>query len=325
MEKQITFGMLSDELAQAKTNKKEFLKKMDAIIPWNEFIGIIKPYYYKGEYGNKPYDIELMLRIYIIQNCYDLSDMGVMDEILDSRAFSEFCGVSSPDEVPNGDTIGRFRNILVKNHVQEELFIQVAKIMRKRNLILKKGTIVDSTIIESPSSTKNKNKERDPDAHSVKKGNQWHFGYKAHIGADSDTGIVHHLKVTAANKHDVEQVNDLVYGTEEKFFGDSGYLNAEEHFEEGKFENGTENVDFEINQRRGKKKKLDPNDRLAFEIKEYNKSAVRSKVEHVFAVVKRLFKFRRTRYRGLEKQTAKFNIMFALANLYLADRKFLTA
>lgn len=325
MEKQITFGMLSDELAQAKTNKKEFLKKMEAIIPWNEFVEIIRPYYYKGEYGNKPYDIELMLRIYIIQNCYDLSDMGVMDEILDSRAFSEFCGVSAPEEVPNGDTIGRFRNILVKNHVQEELFIRVAQIMKERKLILKKGTIVDSTIIESPSSTRNKNKERDPDAHSVKKGNQWHFGYKAHIGVDKDSGIVHHLKVTSANEHDVKQVNDLVYGTEEEFYGDSGYLNAEEHFEEDTFENGIESVDFEINQRRGKKEKLDPNDRLAFEIEEYGKSAVRAKVEHVFAVVKRLFRYRRTRYRSLEKQTAKLNMMFALANLYLADRKSLSA
>lgn len=325
MEKQITFGMLSDELAQAKTNKKEFLKKMEAIIPWNEFVEIIRPYYYKGEYGNKPYDIELMLRIYIIQNCYDLSDMGVMDEILDSRAFSEFCGVSAPEEVPNGDTIGRFRNILVKNHVQEELFIRVAQIMKERKLILKKGTIVDSTIIESPSSTRNKNKERDPDAHSVKKGNQWHFGYKAHIGVDKDSGIVHHLKVTSANEHDVNQVNDLVYGTEEEFYGDSGYLNAEEHFEEDTFENGIESVDFEINQRRGKKEKLDPNDRLAFEIEEYGKSAVRAKVEHVFAVVKRLFRYRRTRYRSLEKQTAKLNMMFALANLYLADRKSLSA
>ena len=196
MNKQLTFSLISDELAQAKTNKKEFLEKIERIIPFDEWIGIIRPCYYKGEHGNKPYDLELMLRIFLLQNLYDLSDMKVMNEVIDSRAFSDFCGVDSPNQVPDGDTIGRFRNILVENGFQEKLFHQVIDILSEKGLILKRGTIVDSTLIDAPSSTKNKDKKRDKDAHSVKKGNQWHFGYKAHIGVDKDSGLVHHLKVT---------------------------------------------------------------------------------------------------------------------------------
>lgn len=316
--------MLSDELAQAKTNKKEFLDKIERIIPWQEWLKIIRPSYYKGEVGNKPYDLELMLRIYLLQNFYDLSDMGVMNEILDSRAFSQFCCISSPTQVPDGDTIGRFRNILANNGLQEKIFLWTVDILNEKGLILKRGTIVDSTIIHAPSSTKNKEKKRDPDAKSTKKGNQWHFGYRVHIGVDKDTGLVHHAEVTPANVHDVTQVDKLVYGQEKEFYGDSGYLNAKEHFSEETFENIDE-VNFEINYRRGIKYKLDPNDRLAFEIEENGKSSVRSKVEHVFGVIKRLWKFRRTRYKGLRKQTAKLNMMFALANLYLADRKNLSA
>ena len=322
MNKQLTFSLISDELAKAKTSKKEFLEKIERIIPFDEWIEIIRPCYYKGEHGNKPYDLELMLRIYLLQNLYDLSDMKVMNEVIDSRAFSEFCGVDSPNQVPDGDTIGRFRNILVENGLQEKLFHQVIDILSEKGLILKRGTIVDSTLIAAPSSTKNKDKKRDKDAHSVKKGNQWHFGYKAHIGVDSDTGLVHHVKATAANVHDVNAANDVIYGDEDEIYGDSGYLNIEEHISDEKKKSGRE---YNINRRRGAKKKLEPNEALVFEIEEFNKSTVRSKVEHIFAVVKRLFGYRKTRYRGLRKQTAKLNIMFALANLYLADRKFLSA
>lgn len=322
MNKQLTFSLISDELAKAKTSKKEFLEKIERIIPFDEWIEIIRPCYYKGEHGNKPYDLELMLRIYLLQNLYDLSDMKVMNEVIDSRAFSEFCGVDSPNQVPDGDTIGRFRNILVENGLQEKLFHQVIDILSEKGLILKRGTIVDSTLIAAPSSTKNKEKKRDKDAHSVKKGNQWHFGYKAHIGVDSDTGLVHHVKATAANVHDVNAANDVIYGDEDEIYGDSGYLNIEEHISDEKKKSGRE---YNINRRRGAKKKLEPNEALVFEIEEFNKSTVRSKVEHIFAVVKRLFGYRKTRYRGLRKQTAKLNIMFALANLYLADRKFLSA
>lgn len=162
-------SMISDELAAAKTSKKEFLERIEKLIPWPKWIGIIKPIYYKGEAGNKPYNLELMLRIFILQNLYDLADMKVMYEVIDSRAFSDFCGVDSPNQVPDGDTIGRFRNILENNGIQEKLFAEVVKILSDKGLILKKGTIVDSTLIAVPSSTKNDEKKRDSDARSVKK------------------------------------------------------------------------------------------------------------------------------------------------------------
>ena len=322
MKSKLQTTFFSNSFEDAKTSKKQFLEKMDALIPWQDWVSIIDPIYYEGKVGQKPYAIELMLRIYILQNFYDLADMAVMNEILDSRAFSDFCGVSSPDEVPNGDTIGRFRNLLIKNNIQEQIFTQVISILNKHNLILKKGTIVDSTLISAPSSTKNADRQRDPDAHSVKKGNQWHFGYKAHIGTDRDTGLVHHVKATAANVHDSNAVNDVIYGEEDEIYGDSGYLNVEEHISEEKQKEGRKYI---INRRRGVKKKLDANEALVYEIEEFAKSTVRSKVEHVFGVVKRLFHFRRTRYRGLQKQQAKFNMIFALANLYLADKKNLLA
>ena len=223
----MTLAEMNDELGAARTYKKEFLEKLERIIPWTEFIKLIKPYYYKGERGNKPYPLELMLRIFILQNVYTLSDMAVMNEIIDSRAFSNFCGINSPDEVPDGDTIGRFRNLLTKNNLKEKIFAMVVEILMERGLILKKGTIVDSTFIESPSSTKNREKKRDPEAHSAKKGNTWHFGYKAHIGVDDENGLIHTVKTTAANEHDVTVMNELLHGEEERAYGDSGYIGAQ--------------------------------------------------------------------------------------------------
>ena len=215
MNKQMSLSALSDELAQVRTKKKEFLAEIERIVPWGEWITLIRPCYYKGERGNKPYDLERMLRIYLVQNLYNLSDMATVAEVIDSRAFSDFCGVESSNQVPDGDTLGRFRNLLIRNNLQEKLFAQVVGLLAQRGLILKKGTIVDSTFIESPSSTKNQKKERDPEAHSAKKGNTWHFGYKAHIGVDSKSGLVHTVKVTAANVHDVTVASDLLTGEEE--------------------------------------------------------------------------------------------------------------
>ena len=178
----MAISAFSDELAQVRTKKKEFLSQIERIVPWGEWLALIQPCYYKGERGNKPYPLEIMLRLYLLQNLYDLSDEATVAEAIDSRAFSEFCGVDSSNQVPDGDTLGRFRNLLIRNGLQEKLFAQVVAALMERGLILKKGTIVDSTIISAPSSTKNKEKKRDPDAHQVKKGNTWHFGYKAHIG-----------------------------------------------------------------------------------------------------------------------------------------------
>ncbi len=247
---------MTDELAQARTSKKEFLEKIEAIITWKEFMEEIQPYYYKGERGNKPYELELMLRIFILQNLYDISDMGLMNEIIDSRAFSDFCGVDSSNQVPGGDTIGRFRNLLQNNNLQEKLFVRVIAILKDRKLILKKGTIVDSTIIEAPSSTKNQKRERDPDAKSTKKGNNWHFGYKAHIGVDRDTGIVHHLKVTGANEHDSNVVAELMHGEEETLHGNSGYLGSDKKENAITKNKDGKNIKYIINRRPSSIKKL---------------------------------------------------------------------
>ena len=194
----MNLSFFSDELKEVKTHKREFLEQIERIMPWGELEELVRPCYYEGKRGNKPYDLELMLRIHLLQNLYDLSDEGTRNEVIDSRAFSDFCGVESSNQIPDGDTIGRFRNLLINNHIHEKFFALVVKTLTDRGLILKKVTIVDSTIIEAPSSTKNKEKQRVPDAHSVKKWSDWHFGYKAHIGADKDGGIVHSLEVTGA-------------------------------------------------------------------------------------------------------------------------------
>lgn len=325
MDKQLSLSALSDELSQVRTKKREFLAEIDRIVPWEKWISIIKPYYYKGERGNEPYDLERMLRIYLVQNLYNLSDMAAVAEVIDSRAFSDFCGVESSNQVPDGDTLGRFRNILLRNGIQQELFAQVVELLMQRGLILKHGTIVDSTFIEAPSSTKNEKKERDPQAHSAKKGNTWHFGYKAHIGVDKESGLVHTVKVTAANEHDVTVTSELLTGEEEEVYGDSGYLGAEKRPEALKKNKAGKSVHYKINRRPSQSKNKSARSQAQIKRHEHEKSSVRAKVEHVFAVVKLQLRFRKTRYRGLRKQIAKMNIMFALANLILADRPCLAA
>ena len=316
---------LNDELSQARTKKKEFLDQIERIIPWDKWLELILPCYYKGERGNKPYDLERMLRIYLIQNLYNLSDMATVAEVIDSRAFSEFCGVESSNQVPDGDTLGRFRNLLVKNGIQEKLFSQVYELLTERGLILKKGTIVDSTIIAAPSSTKNREKKRDPDAHQTKKGNTWHFGYKAHIGVDKDSGLVHTLKVTSANVHDVTVTSELLTGEEASVHGDSGYLGAEKREDALTRNDQGKRIKYKINRRPSQSKNRSTRSQGQIKRREREKSSIRTKVEHVFGVVKGQLHFRKTRYRGLRKQIAKFNMMFALANLLLADRPCLSA
>lgn len=325
MNKQISLCVLNDELLQVRTKKKEFLEQIERIVPWSEWITLIKPCYYKGERGNKPYDLELMLRIYLIQNLYDLADEATVAEIVDSRAFSDFCGVESSNQVPDGDTLGRFRNLLIKNGLQEKLFAQVVEMLKAKGMILKKGTIVDSTIISAPSSTKNKEKKRDPEAHSVKKGNQWFFGYKAHVGVDKNSGLVHTVKATGANVHDVTMTSELLTGEEDEVYGDSGYIGADKREDALVRNKNGRKIKYKLNRKPSQIKKLSTSGQYAAKKSEHKKSSIRAKVEHVFAVVKRQLGYRRTRYRGLEKQTSKLNIMFALANLILADRHCLAA
>lgn len=293
---------------------------MDRLIPWDKCVEEIRPCYYKGERGNKPYGIELMLRPYVLQNLYSLSDEGTVAEAIDSRAASNFCGVDFSNQVPDGDTLGRFRNLLTRNGLQEKLFNQVVEMLEERGLILKKGTIVDSTIISAPSSTKNAEKKRDPEAHSTKKGKNYYFGYKAHIGVDKDTGLVHTLKATAANVHDVTMMAELLTGEETAVYGDSGYLGAEKRKNAVLRNKNGKKIRYKINRRPSQSKNSPTRSKAQIKRREHEKSSVRAKVEHVFAVVKNRFRYRKTRYRGLLKQTAKLNMVFALANLILADR-----
>ena len=296
MNKQITLSAIIDELGQATTRKKEFLGQIERIIPWSEWIGIIEPHYYKGERGNKPYDLEVMLRIHLVQNLYNLSDMSTMTEVIDSRVFSEFCGVDSSNQVPDGDTIGRFRALLIEHGLQEKLFEQVVNLLSVQGLILKKGTIVDSTIIAAPSSTKNREKKRDPEARQTKKGNAWHFGYKAHIGVDKKTGLVHHVEVTSANVHDVTVVPHLLSGEETEVYGDSGYLGAIKREDAVTRNKQGKRIRYKINRRPSQSQNHSKRSGGQIKRREHEKSSVRAKVEHVFAVVKGLFQYRKTRY-----------------------------
>ena len=220
--------------------------------------------------------MKLMLRIFLLQNLYDLVDMKVMTEVIDSRAFSNFCGVGSPKEVPNGDTIGRFRNLLEKNGLQEKIFAVVVEILEERKLILKKGTIVDSTLIETTNSTKNREKKRDPQARSTKKGNNWHFGYQAHIGVDKKTGLVHHLKTTAANEHDVTVAAEMLSGKEKTVYGDSGYLEIEKRPEAILKNKKGKKIKYKINQRPFTIQKLPENEQSKTKKKEHK--------NHLYAV-----------------------------------------
>ena len=321
VKKQLTMSLISDELGQASTKKKEFLGIMEKLIPWSQWVGIVQPHYYKGERGNKPYDLELMLRIYVLQHLYNLADDAARNEIIDSRAFSQFCGVDSSNQVPDGDTIGRFRHLLERNQLGEAFFTNVVESLQKCNLMLKKGTIVDSTLIAAPSSTKNKEKQRDPEAHSVKNGNQWYFGYKEHIGVDADSGLVHTLETTAANVHDSNMVVELLQGTEKDVYGDSGYLGAEKKDDAILVNNEGHPIRYQINKRPSQLKKASGEKFELFKAIEHAKSSVRSKVEHVFCVIKRIFHFCKTRYRGREKLHQHCCTLFALANLYLARNR----
>jgi IS5 family transposase len=283
LDKQISLSALNDELAQVRTKKREFLAQIERIIPWKEWLALIQPCYYKGERGNKPYALEVMLRLYLLENLYNLSDEATVAEAIDSRAFSEFCGVDSSNQVPDGDTLGRFRNLLIQNELQEKLFGHVVTLLQQKGLILKKGTIVDSTLIEAPSSTKNREKQRDPDAHQAKKGNQWHFGYKAHVGVDKDSGLVQKVKVTAANVSDVATMPELLTGEEEVVYGDSGYLGVEKR--EGailKNKRG-KRIRYKINRRPSQIKNGSLWSQGQRKRREREKSSVRAKVEHVFA------------------------------------------
>ena len=295
---------------------------MDEIIPWKEWSEIIHPYYYQNTLGRRAKEIETMLRMYLMQNWFHLSDEGVEDAIYDSYAMRKFMQLDfSKESVPDATTLTKFRHILEENHLGEKIFADVRERLDRGGMIMHGGTIVDATIVSAPSSTKNKDGERDPEMHQTKKGNQWHYGMKVHIGADAGSGYVHTITGTATNVHDIEEAPKLFCEDDHVGYGDSGYLGIEKR-DEVKTDPNLSKIEFRINKRPSSIKVNEKNyngfnwDRYI----ENRKSSVRSKVEHPFLIVKHQFGYAKVVYRGIAKNLNRFHVLFASANLLMCIR-----
>jgi IS5 family transposase len=318
MEHQPSFADLEHENKRKKTRREVFLAEMDQVIPWQQLIALIEPHYPKAGNGRRPYPLETMLRIHFLQHWYSLSDPAMEEHLYEIASLRRFAGLSlSRDRIPDETTILNFRHLLEKNNLAAELFGAVNGYLAGKGLMLRQGTIVDATLIAAPPSTKNKVEARDPEMHQTKKGNQWHFGMKAHIGVDADSGLVHTVQGTAANVADVTMAHALLHGQEETGFGDAGYTGIEKREEQA-----GKSIHWHIAMKRSKLVPL-----LEGPLKdeyrhlEYLKAFVRSKVEHPFRVIKCQFGYTKTRYRGLAKNTAKVVMLFMLSNLWMARRK----
>ena len=303
-----------------KTKREEFLRIMDDIIPWDEWVAYIVPYYPKGERGRPPMGIEKMLRMYLLQCWFSLSDEGLEDAIYDSYAMRTFMGVNFFDEqVPDATTLLKFRHLLEKHNIGKVFFDAIAGTLERRGHMMRGGTIVDATLISAPSSTKNEKKERDPEMHQTKKGNEWHFGMKCHIGVDAGSGYVHSLETTAANAHDITIAHKLIREDDEVVYGDSGYIGIEKR-EEVQSSAHLSAKAYRINRRHGSVQRM-PERFIDWEKEiERRKSSVRSKVEHPFLIVKRYFGFAKTVYRGLSKNTHRLYMLFSSTNLLMCGR-----
>jgi transposase, IS5 family len=313
--KQTTFASLAWHGKGKVTRREQFLGEMNAVIPWKHLNRLIEPHYPKAGNGTQPMPQERMLRIYFMQQWFNLSDPAMEDALYDSESMRRFAGIElSDDAIPDETTILRFRHLLEKQALTQAIFSQVRTLLEQKRLLLKSGTIVDATIIEAPPSTKNADKARDPEMHQTKKGKDWHFGMKAHVGTDQ-RGTVHSLSTTAANVADINELPKLLHGQEREVFGDQAYWN-EFHRQCAK----GSGIRYRIN-RRGTRSKP-----LSEYLKRINRirSSARARGEHAFHVVKRLWGFTKVRYRGLTKNTARLFTAFALANLYLLRRRLLT-
>ena len=295
------------------TRRDEFLATMEAIVPWAALCAVIEPHYPKAGNGRPPIGLERMLRIHFIQHWFNLADLACEEALYDSASLRRFVGIDLGREpVPDATTLLKFRRLLNNNKLGEALFAQVGKELQARGFKVNTGTIVDATIIGAPSSTKNADKARDPEMHQTRKGQQWHFGMKLHIGVDSQSGLTHSAVVTAANVHDKHPLPDLLHGQERRVYGDSAYA-SQKKLIEGK---APKAKDF-TNQRTRRNGIVD----MALKAKNRNKSRIRSRVEHVFGVVKRLWGFCKVRYRGLAKNATRAFTALALANIYLGRQR----
>jgi len=311
--KQAGFSDLEYDVKKKQTRKEKFLAEMEEILPWKVLLGVVRRHYPKRGSGRPPIGLEPMLRIYFMQQWYGLSDPAMEDSLYDITAMRRFAGLSF-NEIPDETTILRFRHMLERHNVTEKLFRKTEQYLSERNLILSEGTIVDATIIAAPSSTKNQDKQRDPEMKQTKKGNQWYFGMKVHVGTD-ERGRAHSMAVTDAGVHDSQVMDDLLHGEEEAVYGDKAY--ADNRRKKEMEESG---VTWRVNRKSSRSRKLNCAD------KSFNRKSnrTRARVEHIFGVVKHLWGYRKVRYRGIDKNATQVFTLFTLANLYLARKELAT-
>ena len=310
-----TFASLAYDNKKKKTRREKFLEEMDQVIPWEELLKITRKRYPKKGNGRQPMPLERMLRIYFLQQWYGLSDPGMEDALYDIESMRRFAHIDlTSDPVPDETTILNFRHYLEEHHLTEKIFEKTKQYLSDKGLMLREGTIVDATIINAPPSTKNESRTRDPEMKQAKKGNRWYFGMKAHVGTDTDRGLVHSIAVTHAAVHDSQVMDDLLHGAEKAVYGDKAYSNARKGRE---FE--SRGIEWHID------RKGSLNHSLTQEDKEWNQEQhrTRAKGEHAFLVVKHLWGHRKVRYKGLLKNAAQVFSLFALANLYLVRRDLL--
>jgi IS5 family transposase len=301
-----------------RTRRREFLDEMDRVVPWSDLVAEIAPFMPAGKRGRPPFPVESLLRIHFMQQWFTLSDPAMEEALHDMPLFRDFAGLGGwDDRLPDESTILRFRHVLEKHKLAERILATVNLLLGAKGLMLRSGTVVDATLISAPSSTKNASGERDPEMHQSKKGQQWFFGMKAHIGVDADSGLVHTVRGTSGNVNDVVEANSLLHGQETDVFADAGYQGAH------KRPDAKEDVKWHVAMRPGKRKlldKTDPVDALTEQI-ERIKASIRAKVEHPFRVIKRQFGHVKVRYRGLAKNTAQLHTLFALANLWMVRKR----
>ena len=320
MDKQTTFSDIESSSRKRITKRDAFLREMDAAIPWDALVKLVRPHYFEGKRGRRPVGIEKMLRMYFLQLWFNLSDEGVEDAIYDSRAFSEFMGVSfgSGDQAPDATTLLKFRRIVESHGLGRDMLGCVNAVLEQKGVMMRGGSIVDATFVEAPSSTKNAAKQRDPEMHQAKKGKNWHFGLKAHIGVDAGSGLVHSVEVTPANTSDIAMAHELVRDDDDFCYGDSGYTGIEKR-EEVESDEHLSSMEWKTALRPSMVKELREADNWTHRM-EARKASVRSKVEHPFLIVKRQFGWAKTRYRGMAKNENLMCALFALANVAMWSR-----
>jgi len=304
---QMTLATNGFEAYRKTTRKAEFLSRMDTLVPWSEFCAVIEPYYPKAGNGRRPIGLERMLRMYCIANWFNLADEACEDALYDIAAFRDFCRIDLGGErVPDATSLLNFRHLLEQHDLGAALFAKVGELLLSKGMKLSGGTIVDATIIAAPSSTKNADKARDPEMHQTKKGNQWYFGMKVHIGVDSRTGLTHSASVTPANVHDSQELPNLLHGNETRLYGDSAYTGQKEVLKQI-----APNAKDFTNKRAARNRPLTDADKEA----NRRKSQVRAKVEHNFRPLKSIYEFAKARYRGLLKNANRAFALLALINV----------